>query len=131
MPHGVILQRTSSAIFKRLYASGLPRRKRFASGSILLHSLQGRRNGRRIQTHAMPTWVALACAMVGLAACDEPQAEQVVAPPQVSVITLQPSPRPYIRELPGRIAPTRVAEVRARVAGSVVGGSFPAGGAGR
>src|SRR5215510_8186474 len=58
MPHGVILQRTSSAIFKRLYASGLPRRKRFASGSILLHSLQGRRNRMRIQTHAIPTRVA-------------------------------------------------------------------------
>src|SRR5262249_36599273 len=83
-------------------------RKRFASGGILLHSLQGRRNRMRIQTHAIPTWVALACAMAGLAACDEPQAEQVVAPPQVSVITLHPSPRPYIRELPGRIAPTRV-----------------------
>jgi membrane fusion protein (multidrug efflux system) len=81
----------------------------------------------RIQTHAIPTWVALACAMVGLAACDEPQAEQVVAPPQVSVITLQPSPRPYIRELPGRIAPTRVAEVRARVAGIVLERSFQQG----
>ena len=81
----------------------------------------------RIQTHAIPTWVALACAMVGLAACDEPQAEQVVAPPQVSVITLQPSPRPYIRELPGRIAPTRVAEVRARVAGIVFERSFQQG----
>src|SRR5262245_4615201 len=127
MPHGVILQRTSSAIFKRLYASGLPRRKRFASGGVLLHSLQGRRNRMRIQTHAIPTWVALACAMAGIAACDEPQAEQVVAPPQVSVITLQPSPRPYIRELPGRIAPTRVAEVRARVAGIVLERSFQQG----
>lgn len=81
----------------------------------------------RLQTHAISTWAALACAMVGLAACDEPQAEQVVAPPQVSVITLQPSPRPYIRELPGRIAPTRVAEVRARVAGIVLERSFQQG----
>jgi membrane fusion protein, multidrug efflux system len=81
----------------------------------------------KIGTSAIPAWVALACTMFGLSACDEPQAEQVVAPPQVSVITLQPSPRPYIRELPGRIAPTRVAEVRARVAGIVLERSFQQG----
>jgi membrane fusion protein (multidrug efflux system) len=81
----------------------------------------------KIGTSAIPVWVALACAIVGLSACDEPQAEQVVAPAQVSVITLQPSPRPYIRELPGRIAPTRVAEVRARVAGIVLERSFQQG----
>jgi membrane fusion protein (multidrug efflux system) len=81
----------------------------------------------RVQSHAIPTWAALACAIVGLSACDKLQAEQVVAPPHVSVITLQPSPRPYIRELPGRIAPTRVAEVRARVAGIVLERSFQQG----
>ena len=84
-------------------------------------------NPMKIGARAIPAWVALACAMVGLSACDEPQAEQVVAPPQVSVITLQPSPRPYVRELPGRIAPTRVAEVRARVAGIVLERSFQQG----
>src|SRR5262245_13421421 len=81
----------------------------------------------RIRTHAIPTWAALACALIGLSACEEPQAEQTVAPAQVSVITLQPAPRPYIRELPGRIAPTRVAEVRARVAGIVLERSFQQG----
>ena len=50
-----------------------------------------------------------------------------MAPPQVGVVTLQPSPRPYIRELPGRIAPTRVAEVRARVSGIVVERTFQQG----
>jgi membrane fusion protein, multidrug efflux system len=84
-------------------------------------------NPMTLGARAIPAWVALACAMVGLSACDEPQAEQVVAPPQVSVITLQPSPRPYVRELPGRIAPTRVAEVRARVAGIVLERSFQQG----
>jgi membrane fusion protein (multidrug efflux system) len=73
------------------------------------------------ETHAIPAWLALAGAMLALAACDEPQAEQAAAPPpQVRVISVQPSPRPYVRELPGRIAPTRVAEVRARVAGIVL-----------
>jgi membrane fusion protein (multidrug efflux system) len=66
--------------------------------------------------------------MTGVSACDEPRADQAAAPrPQVSVVTLQPSSRPYIRELPGRIAPTRVAEVRARVAGIVLERSFQQG----
>ena len=75
----------------------------------------------KFETRAVPAWLALAGAMLALAACDEPQAEQAAAPPpRVGVITVQPSPRPYVRELPGRIAPTRVAEVRARVAGIVL-----------
>jgi membrane fusion protein, multidrug efflux system len=73
-------------------------------------------------------WLVLACGAFGLSACDEPQAEQVTAaPPQVRVITLRPVPRPYMRELPGRIAPTRVAEVRARVAGIVLERTFQQG----
>jgi membrane fusion protein (multidrug efflux system) len=59
-----------------------------------------------------------------LSACDEPQSAPTVDAAQVSVVTLQPAPRPYIRELPGRIAPTRVAEVRARVGGIVTERSF-------
>ena len=43
------------------------------------------------------------------------------------MITLQPAPQPYIRELPGRIAPTRVAEVRARVGGIVMERAFQQG----
>jgi membrane fusion protein (multidrug efflux system) len=82
----------------------------------------------RIQTRAIPAWAVLACVMTGVSACDEPRADQAAAPrPQVSVVTLQPSSRPYIRELPGRIAPTRVAEVRARVAGIVLERSFQQG----
>ncbi|HTE81595.1 MAG TPA: efflux RND transporter periplasmic adaptor subunit [Reyranella sp.] len=38
----------------------------------------------------------------------------------VGVMTMVPSIRPYLRELPGRIAPTRIAEVRARVPGVVM-----------
>jgi membrane fusion protein, multidrug efflux system len=82
-----------------------------------------------IDARAVSTWAALACITFAVSACDEPQAEQpvAVAPPQVGVVTLQPSPRPYIRELPGRIAPTRVAEVRARVAGIVLERTFQQG----
>ena len=82
-----------------------------------------------IDARAVSTWAVLACITFAVSACDEPQAEQpvAVAPPQVGVVTLQPSPRPYIRELPGRIAPTRVAEVRARVAGIVLERTFQQG----
>ncbi len=61
-----------------------------------------------------PSWAVLAFMTFGLSACDEPQATHV-SPPQVGIVTLQPSARPYVRELPGRTMPTRVAEVRARV----------------
>jgi membrane fusion protein, multidrug efflux system len=68
--------------------------------------------------------LGLCCALFVLSACSEPQPAQTrearKAPPQVAVITLQPSPRPIVRELPGRIAPMRVAEIRARVAGIVM-----------
>jgi membrane fusion protein, multidrug efflux system len=82
-----------------------------------------------IDARVVSTWATLAFIIFVVSACDEPQAEQTVtaAPPQVSVVTLQPSPRPYFRELPGRIAPTRVAEVRARVAGIVLERTFPQG----
>jgi membrane fusion protein, multidrug efflux system len=96
-------------------------------GGHLLRVDARERNRMTIRVRTIPAWLALAGAVLTLAACDEPQAEQAPAPPQVSVITLQPSPRPYIRELPGRIAPTRVAEVRARVAGIVLERTFQQG----
>lgn len=58
-----------------------------------------------------------------LAACDESNSAIVQAQPtepDVSVITVRQQPRAVVRELPGRIAPTRVAEVRPRVSGIVV-----------
>jgi membrane fusion protein (multidrug efflux system) len=80
-----------------------------------------------IQTRAIPAWIALACTAFTLAACDEPEATPRPTPPKVGIVTLHPSPKPFIRELPGRIAPTRVAEVRARVAGIVVERTFQQG----
>jgi membrane fusion protein (multidrug efflux system) len=58
-----------------------------------------------------------------LAGCNEPNsaAAAVERPePEVSVITVKPQPRAVASELPGRIAPMRVAEVRPRVSGIVV-----------
>jgi multidrug efflux pump subunit AcrA (membrane-fusion protein) len=54
-----------------------------------------------------------------LAGCSEgpaaPSGEDTLAIPEVSIVELQPAPLAVIRDLPGRIAPTRIAEVRARV----------------
>src|SRR3989337_955349 len=64
----------------------------------------------------------LACLAPVLAGCDEPvsakAATEVV--PNVGVITVQSKPRALVRELPGRIAPTRIADVRPRISGIVV-----------
>jgi membrane fusion protein, multidrug efflux system len=57
-----------------------------------------------------------------LAGCDEPNAASATArpsEPEVSIVTVQPQPRAMVRELPGRVAPTRVSDVRPRVSGIV------------
>jgi membrane fusion protein (multidrug efflux system) len=64
-----------------------------------------------------------------LAGCNEPKhavasASQQPAEPDVSVISVTPKPHAVVRELPGRIAPTRVADVRARVSGIVIERAF-------
>ncbi|MGO4833027.1 efflux RND transporter periplasmic adaptor subunit, partial [Rhizobiaceae sp. 2RAB30] len=52
---------------------------------------------------------------------DNSSAAAKVAPPVgVSVVTVAPESLPITNELPGRIAPTRIAEVRPRVSGIVV-----------
>jgi membrane fusion protein (multidrug efflux system) len=58
-----------------------------------------------------------------LTACDEPAsaiAAQPVAAPEVSFVTVKQRPFAVVRELPGRIAPTRIADVRPQVSGIVV-----------
>ena len=58
-----------------------------------------------------------------LAGCDESVSAVSTAQPSepdVSIVTVKPQPRAVVRELPGRIAPTRVADVRPRVSGIVV-----------
>ena len=58
-----------------------------------------------------------------LAGCDEPTsatAATKTADPDVSVVTVNPQARAVVRELPGRISPTRVSDVRPRVSGIIV-----------
>lgn len=58
-----------------------------------------------------------------LAGCDDSNSAVAAtepSEPEVSIVTVKPQARSIVSELPGRIAPTRVAEVRPRVSGIVV-----------
>jgi membrane fusion protein, multidrug efflux system len=79
----------------------------------------------RSPTRGRMTWPAatlLGAVLVSVSACNQRQAAAPVpqAPPEVGVVTVAPQPIPYVRDLPGRVAPTRIAEVRSRVSGLVV-----------
>jgi membrane fusion protein (multidrug efflux system) len=76
------------------------------------------------RAHSACIVVMLAAMAPLLGGCNEPTvataAVQPASEPEVSVVTVRPQARAIIRELPGRIAPTRVSEVRPRVSGIVV-----------
>jgi membrane fusion protein (multidrug efflux system) len=60
-----------------------------------------------------------------LGGCDQPQSAAAAAAtpeaaPEISIVTVRPQPRAIVRELPGRVAPVRVADVRPRVSGIIV-----------
>ncbi|MDE1158180.1 MAG: efflux RND transporter periplasmic adaptor subunit [Neorhizobium sp.] len=67
--------------------------------------------------------------MAALVVCQgEALAQQPGMPPSaVGVVTVNPEDLPIINDLPGRIAPTRLAEVRPRVSGIVVARVFEQG----
>src|SRR5258706_7271505 len=78
-----------------------------------------------------------ACAAVMLAAiapllagCEEPNSAVAAAQtsePDVSIVTVKPQARALVRELPGRVAPIRVSDVRPRVSGIVIERMFSQG----
>nr|WP_147045249.1 efflux RND transporter periplasmic adaptor subunit [Methylobacterium gnaphalii] len=69
--------------------------------------------------------------MVAVSACNDQKATAPVPtpPPEVSVIKVKAQPIPYLRDLPGRVAPMRIAEVRSRVSGLVIKRLFEQGSA--
>ncbi len=74
-----------------------------------------------------PTWVlATVLALNGCGAQDQ-SAEHSTSPPQVKTLTVQPRPFAMTSDLPGRIEPVRIAEVRARIAGVVLTRHFEEG----
>src|SRR3982074_2826339 len=65
-----------------------------------------------------------------LAGCEEPASAVAAAQtsePDVSVVTVRPQARAIVRELPGRVAPTRVSDGRPRVSGMVIERMFSQG----
>lgn len=70
-----------------------------------------------------PISIATLGALLILAGCNDEQQQgggSAFPPPQVAVITVKAENVPITNDLPGRIAATRVAEVRPRVSGIVV-----------
>jgi len=58
-----------------------------------------------------------------LAGCDDAKtavASDSIAAPEVGIVTVEQQARAIVRELPGRISPTRVSDVRPRVSGIVM-----------
>ena len=65
---------------------------------------------------------------VTLVGCDKPEEQREEAPArEVDVLSVKTEPFTVFAELPGRIEPVRVAEVRARVAGIVLKRTFEEG----
>ncbi|MFF8799151.1 MULTISPECIES: efflux RND transporter periplasmic adaptor subunit [unclassified Methylobacterium] len=79
-------------------------------------------SGRGRSRWTLPASFLVGAVLVAVSACNERKAAAPVPlpPPEVSVVTVRPQPIPYVRDLPGRVAPMRIAEVRSRVSGLVV-----------
>ena len=86
---------------------------------------------RRSTSGRVAPVLAAALGLAALAGCNARKAEAPPPgpPPEVAVVTVKPQPIPDVRELPGRVAPMRIAEVRARVSGLVVKRLFQQGSA--
>jgi membrane fusion protein, multidrug efflux system len=74
------------------------------------------------RSHAIPSLALLFGAAVLLSGCNDQSvaSAQPPEPPEVSIVTVKAAPQAIFRELPGRIAPLRVADVRPRVSGIIV-----------
>lgn len=80
-------------------------------------------SSRRPILWTWPATILASLLLVSASACNQKQqaaAPVPAPPPEVSVLKVKQQPIPYVRELPGRVAPTRIAEVRSRVSGLVV-----------
>ncbi|WP_342153655.1 efflux RND transporter periplasmic adaptor subunit [Methylorubrum sp. SB2] len=82
----------------------------------------GSETGRPRSRWTVPATLLVSAVIVAVSACNEQKAAAPVPapPPEVSVVSVKPQPIPYVRDLPGRVAPMRIAEVRSRVSGLVV-----------
>ncbi|XUM24261.1 efflux RND transporter periplasmic adaptor subunit [Bradyrhizobium oligotrophicum S58] len=79
----------------------------------------------RFRASLVSSALMLAAAAPLLAGCNDPtqaqaSANEQIVIPDVGIVTVEQKARAIVRELPGRIAPTRVSDVRPRVSGIVV-----------
>lgn len=80
-------------------------------------------NPNETRTFAAKLKLLLLCPMVvvligcGAKSSEQPATAKAPPPPEVGVVTVEPGPVALTTELPGRLEASRVAEVRARVAG--------------
>jgi membrane fusion protein, multidrug efflux system len=84
-----------------------------------------------LRTRSACVALLLTAAAPLLAGCEEPNSAVAAAQasdPDVSIVIVKPQARALVRELPGRVAPTRVSDVRPRVSGIVVERTFSQGG---
>lgn len=81
------------------------------------------------RSHALTSLALLFGAGVLLSGCNDASVASSLPPepPEVSIVTVKAAPRSIVKELPGRIAPLRVADVRPRVSGIIVERSFEQG----
>jgi membrane fusion protein, multidrug efflux system len=76
----------------------------------------------RFRAPLLSSALMLAAFAPWLAGCDDANtaSDNPVVLPEVGIVTVEQQARAIVRELPGRIAPTRVSDVRPRVSGIVV-----------
>jgi membrane fusion protein, multidrug efflux system len=91
------------------------------------NSSEQRNPARRRFATLVPGIMVLA-AMLALAGCGRQQGQQgqygAMPPPEVGVVTMKPQSVPLTVDLPGRIDPVQIAQVRARVDGIVLHQDF-------
>lgn len=83
---------------------------------------------KRIVARAASTWI-ISMAVLSLAACGKSETQgPPPGKPKVGVVTLKTEPVSLTTELPGRVSPLRVAEVRPQVSGIILKRLFTEGG---
>ncbi|ACS41476.1 biotin/lipoyl-binding protein [Methylorubrum extorquens] len=82
---------------------------------------------RTIRTRRGRALVFAAVLLAGTGPATTAFAGDAAAAPEVGIVTVEPRPVTLIKELPGRVTPMRIAEVRPRVSGIIVERAFQQG----
>lgn len=82
---------------------------------------------RTIRTRRGRALIFAAVLLAGTGPATTAFAGDAAAAPEVGIVTVEPRPVTLIKELPGRVTPMRIAEVRPRVSGIIVERAFQQG----